>query len=203
MCFLFALQVQSSDTSSSLSHNIIYHHQCHHIEWTHAGTQYRKADQHKRTCAHKHVYTEYIYTHTHMCSPVYCDLPAPPTKLWLTGCYRSHLRPFPVCTILDICVYIKEGIDGKGDGGSGVSTISVYQVPAAWMRTARGNGRHLIKTVAAHLRQLDFSLGLVWDKGNGAGGCGHEWRSVDVCFGECICTIPQMGWAYVCEFLCV
>lgn len=68
----------------------------------------------------------------------------------------SHLRPLTLCKILDICVYIKEGIDGRGDGGSGVSAVSVYRVPAGWMRAVRGSGRHLIKTVAAHLRQADL-----------------------------------------------
>lgn len=35
-------------------------------------------------------------------------------------------------------------------------TVSVYGVSAGWMRAVRGSGRHLIKKVAAHLRQLDF-----------------------------------------------
>lgn len=123
-----------------------------------------------------------------------CDLPAFPTKHWLTGCYRSHLRPLTLCKILDICVYIKEGIDG----GSGVSTASVCRVPVGWMRTVRGSGRHLIKTVAAHLRRLDFtSLG--W--GNGTGGWVWAWMEDCGCvFVWEICSVPQMGWAYVCGF---
>lgn len=58
-------------------------------------------------------------------------------------------------------------------------TVSVRGVSVGWMSAGRGSGRHLIKKVAAHLRQLDFSS---WGLGNGVGECGHEWRSVDVYF---------------------
>lgn len=59
-----------------------------------------------------------------------------------------------MCKILDICVDIKEWIDGRGGGGSCVWTTAVYRTPAGWMRAVRESGRHLIKMVAAHLRHL-------------------------------------------------
>lgn len=67
-----------------------------------------------------------------------------------------------MCKILDICVYIKEGNDGRGGGGSGAGTTSVCGVAAGWMKAARGSGHHLIKTVAAHLRQLDSVCLRLW-----------------------------------------
>lgn len=88
-----------------------------------------------------------------------------------------------MCKILDICVYIKEGIDGRGDGGSSVSTVSVCRVPVGWWRTVRGSGRHLIKTVAAHLRQLNSEAEeMEWV---GVGMNGGLWM--------CVCSVPQMG----------
>lgn len=106
-----------------------------------------------------------------------------------------------MCKILDICVYIKEGIDGRRDGGSGVSTMSACRVPAGWTRTARGSGRHLIKTVAAHLRHFfffffvffDFSSRLSFEAKEmewvGVGMNGGLWMCVCVR----ICSVPQMG----------
>lgn len=102
----------------------------------------------------------YLETRTRVYSPVDCDLRALPTKLWLTGCYRSHLCPLTMCKILDICVHIKSGLMERGYGGSGVSTSSVDRGLAGWMRAVRRSGHHLIKTLAAHLCQLDFCLRL-------------------------------------------
>ncbi len=94
-----------------------------------------------------------------------------------------------MCKILDICVYIKEGIDGRGDAGSGVSTAVVYRVPAGWMGTVRGSGRHLIKTVAAHLRQSDFGFQAEEMEWVGVGMNGGLW----MCVGVRMCSVPQMG----------
>lgn len=183
--------------------SVIHHHQCHHIAWTHAGTQYRN----QSTYVHKHGYTIYICIHIHghiwACSPVDCDLPALHTKLWLTGCYRSHLRPLTVCKILDICVYIKEGSDGRQRGGVCVCQPSpcIERRWGGWGGPAEGSGRHLIKTVAARLRHLDFGSRRGLRPGKWSGWV-WAWMEV-LCVCVRICTVPQMGWAYVCGFQCV
>lgn len=69
-------------------------------------------------------------------------------------------------------------------GGSGVSTVSVYRVPAGLMRTVRGSGRHIIKTLAARLRQLDFGLEAKFE------AKGMEWVCVGMNGGPgnvCLC----------------
>lgn len=144
-------------------------------------TQHHPSSSVSPVDTHRHTYILdvlhiYVFTHAHACSPVDCDLPALTTELWLTGCYRSHLRPLTVCTVLlDICVYIKDGIEGRGDGGSGVST----ECPRRGRGSAGGSGRHLIKAVAAHLRRFGFRFG-----GLKEAKCGRLWAWMDVCFSK-------------------
>lgn len=106
------------------------------------------------------------------------------TKLWLTGCYRSHLRPLTVCKILDICVYIKEGSEGRGRCRKWcVSHLCVSSTGGVDEDRREGSGRHLIKTVAAHLRYSGFGSrrGLRLGKWSG-----WVWAWMEVCVYVCV-----------------
>lgn len=77
-----------------------------------------------------------------------------------------------------ICVYKKE----RTEGGSGLSSISVWPVPLRWMKT-RGSGHHLIKMLAAHLCHMDYSLRPCLRLRRRSGWI---WAWMEVC-GWCLC----------------
>lgn len=105
-------------------------------------TQHHPSSSVSPVDTHRHTYIRdvlhiYVFTHAHACSPVDCDLPALTTELWLTGCYRSHLRPLTVCTgsFGHLCLHKRR------DWGEGRRRKwCVDRVPTAWTRV-RGRER--------------------------------------------------------------
>lgn len=137
--------------------------------------------------------------HIWACSPVDCDLPALSTKLWLTGCYRSHLRPLAVCKILDICVYIKEGTDGRLRWRKWCVKHLCVSSTAGMDGDGEREWSSPNKDRCSSSVSVGFQLEAKEKEWVGVGMNGGLWMSVCVR----ICTVPQMGWAYVCGFECV
>lgn len=123
--------------------------------------------------------------------------------LWLTGCYRSHLCPLAVCKTSDICVYIKEGTDGRQRWRKWcVKHLRVSSTTGVWEDRER-EWPSPNKDVCSSSASLGFQFEAKFEAEErewvGVGMNGGLW----MCACVRICTVPQMGWAYVCGFQCL
>lgn len=172
-----------------------------HIAWTCTGTQYWNQQAHTHTCTQTILHI--LYTHMYEPAVVDCDLLALSTKLWLTGCYRSHLCPLAVCKILDICVYIKEGTDGRWRWRkrcvNQLCVLSITGVDENCEREWSSPNKDVCSSSASVGFQLEAKFETKVKEWVGVGMNGGLWMCVCVR----LCTVPQMGWAYVCGFQCV